>query len=146
MSDLAAEIARVARSEVGSRDWMYSVVKDQFGKNTNKCNLFVYDVLIEAGVKPAPVVPKYIVLSRPPTAGEWADPSIKIAGWTVVSEPKQGDVMAEAHDYSDATGHVGIVVADRQTVSASSLVGGVIVQNDWGFRPDDTPTVRRFTR
>jgi hypothetical protein len=145
MSTTAATIARVARSKVGSQDWMYSKAKGDFGKNTNKCNLFVYDVLVEAGVKPPPVVPRYIVFSRPPTAGEWADPSVTINGWTVVSDAQAGDVVAEAHNYSDATGHVGIVVDKQQTVSASALVGGVIVQNDWGFRADNKPTFRRFT-
>jgi hypothetical protein len=125
---------------------MYTKEKDDFGKNTNKCNKFVYDVLVEAGVTPPPEVPKYVVFKRPPTAGEWADPSVKIEGWVVVTDPKPGDVVAEAHHYSDATGHVGIVVGDKQTVSASALVGGVIVPNDWGFRPDQKPTFRRCTK
>ena len=146
MSSLSGEIARVARSRVGSQDWRYDKEKDGFPKNTNKCNQFVYDVMVEAGVKPPPVVPKYLVFSRPPTAGEWADPSVKIEGWTVVSEPQPGDVIAEAHQYSDATGHVGIVVGDKKTVSASALVGGVIVENDWGFRSDNKPTFRRTTK
>jgi cell wall-associated NlpC family hydrolase len=146
MSILAAAIVRVARSKVGSQVWLYAREKGDFGKNTNKCNLFVSDVLIEAGVKPPPVVPKYVVLRRPPTAGEWADPAVKIEGWRVVTEPQPGDVVAEAHNYSDATGHVGIVVGERQTVSASALVGGVIVQNDWGFRKENKPTFRRYTR
>jgi len=146
MSSLAGTIVRVARSKVGKQDWMYVKEKDNFAKNTNKCNLFVYDVLVEAGVKPPPTVPRYILLTRPPTAGEWADPGVKIEGWTVVSTPAPGDVVAEAHNYSDATGHVGIVVNTAQTVSASSLVGGVIVENDWGFRAGDKPTFRRYSR
>jgi len=146
MSAFAASIVRVARSKVGSQAWMYDREKDNFGKNTNKCNQFVYDTLVEAGVKPPPVVPKYLVFSRPPTAGEWADSSVHIEGWAIVTDPKPGDVIAEAHNYSDATGHVGIVVGEKQTVSASALVGGVIVQNDWGFRPENKPTFRRCTK
>jgi cell wall-associated NlpC family hydrolase len=143
MSAFVAAIVQVARSKIGRPDWMTDREKDDFGKGKNKCNKFVYDVLIEAGVKPPPVVPKYIILSRPPTAGEWADSSVSIVGWKVVSDPKPGDVVAEAHTYIDATGHVGIVVGDKQTVSASSFVGGLIVQNDWGFRRDNKPTFRR---
>jgi hypothetical protein len=146
MPSLAASITRVARSKIGSQEWLYGKEKGNFGKNTNKCNQFVYDVLVEAGVKPPPVVPKYIILRRPPTAGEWADPSIQIEGWVVVTDPKAGDVVAEAHNYSDATGHAGIVVDNGQTVSARALVGGVIVQNDWGFRSDNKPTFRRYSR
>jgi hypothetical protein len=144
MSAVIEAIIRVARSKIHSRDWMYESEKDDFGKNTNKCNKFVYDVLIEAGVKPPPVVPKYVVFSRPPTAGEWADSAVNIEGWAVVPGPNAGDVIAEAHNYNDATGHVGIVVGDKQTISASSLVSGVIVQNDWGFRRENKPTFRRF--
>lgn len=144
-STLAASIVRVARTKIGSQDWMYSKEKGDFGKNTNKFNLFVCDVLVEAGVKPAPAVPRYVVFSRPSTAGEWADPAVKIEGWAVVTTASPGDVVAEAPNYSDATGHVGIVVGDKQTVSASALVGGVIVQNDWGFWSDNKPTFRRFT-
>src|SRR6516164_8779070 len=122
MPSLPDQIVRVARRKVGRQYWMYTKEKDDFGKNTNKCNKFVYDVLVEAGVKPPPVVPKYVVFTRPPTAGEWADPQVKIEGWDVVNSAKPGDVVAEAHQYSDATGHVGIVVGDKLTVSAAATV------------------------
>ncbi|SIO59004.1 hypothetical protein SAMN05444166_5891 [Singulisphaera sp. GP187] len=125
---------------------MYSVAKDDFAANTNKCNKFVFDVAVEAGVTPPPKVSMYLIFSRPPTAGEWADPKVAISGWDVVTSPLPGDVVAEAHRYADATGHVGIVVGPNLTVSASALVGGVIVENDWGFRTDQTPTFRRYTR
>ncbi len=48
------------------------------------------------------------------------------------------------HNYADATGHVGIVIGEKMTASASALVKGQIVQNDWGFRTDSKPTFRRF--
>lgn len=143
MSSYATAIAKTARSKVGSTDWAYAKEKGNFGKNTNKCNQFVYDVIVEAGVNPPPTVPRYIIFSRPPTAGEWADPNTAIAGWSVVTSPQPGDVIAEAHNYSDATGHVGIVVGDKATCSASSREGGTIVENDWGFRPENKPTFRR---
>lgn len=142
MSSIASAVAHAARLKEKSREWMYAVEKGGFGKNTNKCNLFVYDVIVEAGGRP-PVVPRYVILTRPPTAGEWADPAVAIKGWAVVADPQPGDVVAEAHRYADATGHVGIVVGDKLTASASSQVGGVIVINDWGFRADNRPTFRR---
>jgi len=144
MADMAPAIVRVATSKVGKKDWLYETAKGDFGANTNKCNLFVYDVMVEAGLNPKPTVPRYVLWTRPPTAGEWATPSVAIAGWEVVTDPKPGDVVAEAHNYSDATGHVGVVVGDKLSVSASSLVHGQIVQNDWGFRSGDKPTFRRF--
>jgi hypothetical protein len=149
MSPLATKIVSVATGKVGSNDWAYDREKDNFGKNTNKCNKFnkfVYDVMVEAGVQPPPSIPRYLIFSRPPTAGEWATPSTTIDGWVVVETPAPGDVVAEAHNYSDATGHVGIVVGDKLTASASALVNGQIVQNDWGFRSDNKPTFRRYSR
>lgn len=145
MSTLAGSIVRVAHAKMGRRDWMYNVAKGDFPANTNKCNLYVYDVMVEAGVSP-PRVSRYVIFTRPPTAGEWADRAFAIEGWKVVDDPRPGDVVAEAHNYSDATGHVGIVVGDRLTSSASSREGGQIVENDWGFRADSRPTFRRCTR
>lgn len=145
------DIPRVARQYTGSTLWLYSVAKDNFAVGTNKCNKFVFDVIVEAGVSPRPTVPRLTFGLfrnglRPPTAGEWATSTVHIPGWVVVTTAQAGDVVAEAHQYSDATGHVGIVVGDRQTASASSAhaVAGTIVVNDWGFRSDSAPTFRRF--
>jgi hypothetical protein len=146
MASLASDIVRVARGKVGSKAWMYSTKKDEFAANTNKCNKFVFDVLVEAGVTPPPKVSMYLIFSRPPTAGEWASPKVEITNWEVVTSPQPGDVIAEAHEYADATGHVGIVVGPSLTVSAASNVGGVIVENDWGFRTGQSPTFRRYKR
>lgn len=144
MSSKAEAIVRVARGYVGRSDWMYEKEKGDFGKNTHKCNLFVYDVMVAAGIKPPPEVSKYLVFSRPPTAGEWADPKTTIKGWRVVTEAAAGDVVAEAHDYADATGHVGIVAEKGKTVSAAATHGGRIIENDWGFREGQKPTFRRL--
>jgi hypothetical protein len=145
MSQFADAIVRVARSKVNRLDWLYATPKDNFAANTHKCNQFVYDVMVEAGVIPLPVVPKRIFSTRPPTAGEWASLFQKIDGWAVVTDPQPGDVVAEAANYSDATGHVGIVVGDKLTASASAKEGGRVVENDWGFRSDSKPTFRRCT-
>jgi hypothetical protein len=54
-----------------------------------------------------------------------------------------GDVIAEAIQYSDATGHVGFVVGSRQTSSADStawcsgLPPDTITVTDYGLRPDN---------
>lgn len=144
----AADIVRVARAKVGSRAWLYSVKKDEFDVNTNKCNKFVYDVLVEAGVTPPPRIGTWWGLrSRPPLAGEWANPNLVVPGWITVTSPLPGDVVAEAHQYSDATGHVGIVVAAGRTVSAAALppLPGTVIENDWGFRSGQTPVFKRCT-
>lgn len=147
MSTFTAKIVSVARGHIGSKLWMYAVAKDNFGKNTNKCNKFVYDVVVQAGVQPPPLVTIAGWIwdtIRPPTAAEWASTTAKIPYWVVVPEPQPGDVVAEAHNYSDATGHCGIVVGNRETVCFSSPHGGEITLNDWGFRADSKPTFRRY--
>jgi hypothetical protein len=147
MAWYAAMIVKVAESKRDSLDWAYDKKKDEFGENTYKCNKFVYDVMVEAGVTPPPqvTVSRMVFFSntRLPTAGEWADRTQSIPGWIVVADPQPGDVVAEAHDYSDATGHCGIVVDDKQTASAASMVNGMIAVTDWGFRPENKPTFRR---
>jgi hypothetical protein len=81
------------------------------------------------------------------SSGGWADPDLVIPGWITVTDPQSGDVVAEAHRYSDATGHVGIVVAKGRTVSAAAIppLPGIVVENDRGFRPGQTPTFKRCT-
>ena len=142
-----ARIVRVARSYIDSKLWMYAVAKDNFGENTNKCNKFVYDIMVEVGINPPPqvTVPGWIWDTiRPPTAAEWASATVAIPYWNIVAEPQPGDVVAEAHHYSDATGHCGIVVGNKETVCYSSLLSGVIDLTDWGFRADSKPTFRRY--
>ena len=50
VAETCKEIVRVARQYLGSELWLYRASKDNFGKNTNKCNQFVFDVITEAGV------------------------------------------------------------------------------------------------
>ncbi len=133
----------------------------------NKCNLFVKQVLDEAGAR-APVSlgtrirfyfgrvdgPTY-----PASAGDWAFPHNTLACWHVVladldtlgpdypsDHTEPGDVIAEAINYLDASGHVGIVVGPKQTASADSAAPcfppyltppGVIDISDFGFRALD---------
>lgn len=139
------DIVRIARSKVGSHDWLYDAKKDNFAEKTHKCNKFVYDVLLEAGMKPPEMSKWHGLGTRAPTAGEWATASTVIPGWTVVTAAQPGDVVAEAENYSDATGHVGIVVGAKSTVSAAALPPkpGTVVENDWGFRSGQKPTFRR---
>jgi hypothetical protein len=98
----------------------------------------------------------------PAQAGDWASPGTNLKCWRpvtaspVVVGPQlppgtlppdlsaPGDVIAEAINYSDATGHVGIVASLGHTISADSAAGcispgtpaGTIDDTDFGFRPD----------
>ena len=137
-----AAVAKKAQSYEGSSNWRYDIEKGRFSKNTNKCNLFVEDVLKESGSN-VPDMNGWFTYNGP-TAGQWGDPKIHIPGYPVVEGPLPGDIVAIPHRYGDATGHVGIVVAKGSTASQSSVTDLVEV-NSWGFRPGQKPVFRRCT-
>ncbi|MGL4554440.1 MAG: hypothetical protein ACRC33_25030 [Gemmataceae bacterium] len=149
MASFGPLIYQVARNyaQQTSRLWLNSATKGDFPAGKNKCNLFVYDVIVEAGVRPPPSVSKILWFgSRMPTAQEWSDPNVTIENWLVVSEPAPGDVVAIGFDDNGrpgATGHVGICGGNNTTISAASNQAGRVIQNDWGFRPTMRPTFRR---
>jgi hypothetical protein len=159
-------IAQIASSYVGSQNWL-----DTPGHNQR--NLFVKDVLKSAGLNPpiSPVNPSWghriaYLLGMVDTPGypaqsrDWANPSTDLKCWRPVTVPvspllppgtlppdvsRPGDVIAEAINYSDAYGHVGIIVGSQQTVSADSAAtcippyaaAGTIDISDYGFRLDN---------
>ena len=140
-SALAERIVEQAKQWDGSDTWAYEAFELPYPRNTNKCNLFVYDVLCSASSCPPEVEdPRWWALNRPPLAGEWGDAAVSIPGFVIVDgDPKPGDVIAEKHDYADASGHVGIVVeydpktGEGKTASVNAATGKVVI-NDWGFR------------
>jgi hypothetical protein len=95
------DIAQTALKYEGSLDWDYDVKKGNFGKGTYKCNKFVQDVLSENGAAPPG--------TWPPLAGAWANTDVKISGWSKVTQPNLGDVVAGGYPYTDASGHVVII-------------------------------------
>ena len=135
-----ADVVSDAVDNVGSTDWSYYKEKGRFPKNTNKCNLFVEDTLSDNGFN-VPDMNGWFSYNGP-TAGQWGDPSVDIPGYPVVTNPQPGDIIAIPHNYSDATGHVGIVTGSNTTASHSS-VSDSIQNNDWGHRPGQSPVYRR---
>jgi hypothetical protein len=104
------KIVEAAQKQIGSTDWDTNIAKGNFPKGTNKCNLFVHEMLTGAGASPG--TPNGWRHPSPPSAGQWADPSYKIPGWRVLGpdeSPQPGDVVAQPRDYRDASGHVMIV-------------------------------------
>ena len=55
-SPIAERVVAVAQAKVGREDWAFYMARGGFARNSNKCNQFVYDVLVEAGVDPRPLV------------------------------------------------------------------------------------------
>ncbi|MDH2387047.1 hypothetical protein [Bradyrhizobium sp. CER78] len=107
------KIVEAAQKQIGSGDWHFDVAKGNFGPNTDKCNLFVYDTLAGAGASPGLPNGHWWWKQYPPTAANWADPSFAIPGWRVLGSeesPQPGDVVGQRIQWPNgATGHVMIV-------------------------------------
>jgi hypothetical protein len=139
---VSRKIYETAASKLDSTDynlWGTKVGLRWFGDP--KCNLFVSDVATEAGAR----VPFINGGKYPPTAGQWADTSLNIPDWSLVSDPQAGDVAAISSPSLTATGHVGIVAPGNQTISATPVEG--VRLRPWGFRPEEIPhtVFRRYT-
>jgi hypothetical protein len=110
MREMRDRIAKIAVSKIGATEWSEGVTNGVYGPGTNKCNLFVHDVLTAAGADPG--LPHGWRHPSPPMASDWANPSYDIPQWrplTAGEHPEPGDVVAQSAHYADATGHVMIV-------------------------------------
>ncbi|NNB47660.1 CHAP domain-containing protein [Pseudomonas chlororaphis] len=67
----------------------------------------------------------------PPLAAEWGNPDKLLNSWKVETQPLPGDIGAYTANYSNASGHVGFVVAKGVCVSAG---WSKVEVNDAGFR------------
>jgi hypothetical protein len=157
-------IAQIALGYVGSQNWV--------GLGHPACNQFVQKVLEDSGQQ-VPYSTNWIrrvadffgllhsPLYYPALAGDWASRTSVLGCWHNVTfngpprlggeNPlpadlsKPGDIIAEAINYFNATGHVGIVAGAQQTVSADSAAAcfppysptETIDISDYGFRPDN---------
>ncbi|CAN7562256.1 RHS repeat-associated core domain-containing protein [Acidovorax sp. LjRoot194] len=130
-------------ARLDKRDWSQQAdrrdINSGFGSGTYKCNLFAdtqyensgYSLPNMGGSPLSRLLEKY-----PPGAGELSKPGYQVPGWPTVSGPAQpGDLVASG-------GHVGIATSSTTTISASP--SGVI-ENKWGFRPDQQSVIRRCT-
>lgn len=105
--DARSRIAEVAESYLGDASYGYDAAHGNFPENSWKCNLFVHDILIDAGV-PAPMMSGG---EWPLQANSWANPNYKIPGWELVVNPLPGDVAAIPR--AGGSGHVGIYMGDK---------------------------------
>ncbi|KAL3860173.1 hypothetical protein ACJMK2_010331 [Sinanodonta woodiana] len=137
-SSSGEKIGNRARKYIGSRTWLYAG-SHVTGANTNKCNIFVADVLKEENCH----APNRYWWYSPIGAREWGNSNSAYLSnsrcWERCYNPVKGDVIATG-------GHVGIVSGDRKTTSASAAASpaGLIVENDWGFRSGQNPTCWRY--
>ncbi|KAK2163372.1 hypothetical protein NP493_1466g00016 [Ridgeia piscesae] len=136
----AEKIAKMAESKVGSTLWSFASTH-KTGANTNKCNIFVGEMIEAAG---ATVPHRHWWMWSPIGAAEWGSSSssylLSNKCWTLVSsttDAKRGDVISDGH-------HVGIVTGQSLTTSASARTQNVVT-NDWGFKASQNPTIWRYT-
>ena len=130
------QIVNIANSYDKSTKYAKKTSIDDFGINLNKCNKFVCDVLEKAGIDmPKPNgnwLKRILGLGSPITAGQWANPNYKIDGWEIVTTPQAGDIVALKGDFRNATGHVAIMISEREAMGASEFE---VHKNDFGYSP-----------
>lgn len=125
--EIRAKVASVARRYIGSRLWADAVAKGGYPVNSNKCNLFVYDVLTEAGASPGLPHGHWWWKLYPPNAGDWATLYYAITHWrrlTAGETAAPGDVIAQRIAYSDATGHTMIVAGNDYVIGTGDHGAG----------------------
>jgi len=146
---IAEHILNNAFKSVGSGIYDINMVRGPYGEGKNKCNLYIHETLCSAGSCP----PLRDRIFNPPAypllAKDYADREKNINGLPVVAgAPMPGDIVAESIDYSNASGHVGIVVSydpvtkTGKSISVSSYTEKVEI-TDWGFRHGQNVTFRR---
>ncbi len=114
-----AKIADRAEKALAAKEkYAFDDKSGNFPKGSYKCNKFVSDMANDAGANVSLNMDEHGNL-WPPTAGKWGwgDPNANIPGWEIVDSPLPGDIAGQVRNYSDATGHVGIVV-DGGIISA----------------------------
>ncbi len=122
------QIAETAKSYDGSEDWAQSASKGAHGPGSDKCNLFVYDVLRDVGISaPSRGWP---TSGGPISAGSWANPLNNIEGWVIVDNPQPGDIGASTSRagiaanktgvFRGASGHVAVVTGSGLATGTTS--------------------------
>ena len=115
-------IVKTAEKYIGSQSWIDAATRRNYLAGSNKSNLFVYEILTEAGASPG--LPNIRLWGSPPLAGQWADPSYPIPAWEVLISSPSGDVVAQQIGYSDASGHVMIVGGDNTVIGTGTQSNG----------------------
>jgi surface antigen len=139
-SDVRQKMADLAKSKKDSDEWKTEGARDvpgigNFKEESYKCNLYVYEVAIEAGAEPG-------VLQK---AGSWGNKDTDISGWRVLDKnetPQPGDVVAITYPPGSlSSGHIGIVVDKGKT--SNTWDEGIIRINNFGFREEDKNAIFR---
>jgi RHS repeat-associated protein len=138
--DRRAAIADTAMAHEGDTSMPYSP-----GHPT--CKLFVQKDVAEAGA-PKPEVTKADGSKGAPGAAEWA--GSRVPGWRILGpneKPERGDVAARKENFSDATGHSGIVTAVSKTGVVTVMAAHATkIGIDMTFQPNSQQFNNHFQR
>lgn len=137
------ELLDISRSFVGSEDWAPSKHRGEaFGPETNKCNLFVSDMLewrlmmsVDGYSGGRLFSATFGWLGSPPGIASARDlKSTPIAGFEIVQgDPIPGDILSSGT-------HVAIVNGGGTSISAATY--GFVVNRGWGCRNSHTGNPR----
>lgn len=142
---IRCQIVDLAQDKLHATDWSPGF---NIGTLTTGywCNLFVADVLRDAGAATWKRIPEHVGVhaERDPVAAEWANPHFAISGWTVVFPSANSESLTAAEilalrepgDIVASSEHVGIVSDAKKVISASAKTGAV-ENNDWSYRLPD---------
>ena len=147
-------IFKTAEANIGKTAWAFNNKRQAkrnpsvcFNSFENKCNLFVYEVILAAGYDVGtpnsinglahPILAAQGKLARPPCAIDWYNKTVP--GMDFIGEGQDGKNKCEAGDIITDGTHMGIVAGNNQTISANS---NEVVQNNWGFRGENVRIFR----
>lgn len=149
------QVVNAAKKYIGSKDWNFFAKKGNVLWGECKCNIFVAQVLGEAGLK----VPctnkagKYVSIvlnligdstERPLCCADWYNTdngtkweAVKLVGKGVdgLNKSWPGDIVTDGK-------HIGIISGPKKTISATLHDG--VVENDWGWRSEQLSSMKVF--
>ena len=145
------DILNLAKEKVGDCSWSYFLSREaknnskvKFGMCEWKCNLFVYEILLDLEIDigtPNKISDKRWKIKaegkteRPPTTSQWYNGQVSHFKEIKREQARGGDICTDGS-------HIGIV-SDffERTISAAQTE---IVSSDWGYR-DGQENVKFFT-
>ena len=148
--EIREKIYKIAKSYENSTDWSFCEKRQAknnptvlFGENSYKCNLFVYEVLLEDGCSigaPRKTLKVFPFINRPHTAQDWLDGKVKLFDY--IGENDDGRNKCQRGDVITSGTHMGIV-GNRETISQSAVEDKIVI-NDWGFRKEEEGDFRFY--
>jgi RHS repeat-associated protein len=112
-------LVTAAQKHFGETTWAKDAEKESFKSGQWKCNLFVADVLKEAGITPQMMQPGSKEFMN---ANGWAS-KYEMKGWVIVDTPEPGDIAAVPR--SGRSGHVGVYIGNGKVIAANEYSVGV---------------------